>query len=275
MEVQRGNKAMGRNLGKRFGGAALVTGASSGFGEQFALQLAQAGLDVILVARRETLLKRLAETIERTYDVRTLVLCQDLTTNDAPEVLEARIQEAGWTVGLLVNNAGYGFYGEFIEADEASEAGMVDLNCRALVTLSRRFAPAMVARGKGGIIMVASMASYQPVPYLATYGATKAFALSFGEALWAELKPHGVDVLALCPGYVDTGFQAVANSGSMPKLGNIMTPKEVVASALDAIGKKPSVVPGMRNKFLTLSPRLLSRRLSVQATAGLFKPKGR
>ena len=266
---------MGQDLGQRFGGAALVTGASSGFGEQFALQLARAGQDVILVARREALLNKLAETIEGTYGVRTLVLCQDLTTDDAPDCLESRVEEAGWKVGLLVNNAGYGFYGEFIEADESSEAGMVDLNCRALVTLSRRFAPGMVARGKGGIIMVASMAAYQPVPYLATYGATKAFALSFGEALWAELKPHGVDVLALCPGYVDTGFQAVANSGSMPKMGNIMTPSEVVEAALEAIGKKPSVVPGARNKFLTLSPRLISRKLSVQATAGLFKPKGR
>jgi uncharacterized protein len=264
---------MAEDLRKRFGGAALVTGASSGFGEQFALQLAEAGLDVILVARREELLKKLAQRIERSTNVRTLVVCQDLTEDNAAASLETKIEEAGWSVGLLVNNAGYGFYGEFIDAEEASEAGMVDLNCRALVTLSRRFAPAMVKRGKGGIIMVASMAAYQSVPYLATYGATKAFALSFGEALWAELKPHGVEVLSLCPGYVDTGFQAVANSASMPKMGAILTPQEVVQTALKALGKKPSVVPGVRNKFLALSPRLLPRHMATQATAGLFKPK--
>jgi short-subunit dehydrogenase len=230
-------------------------------------------MDVVLVARREELLRQIGSEIEKTHGVRTLALAQDLTAEDSSAQLESRLKQAGWKVGLLINNAGFGSYGDFLDSDEAFEARMVDLNCRTCVSLTRRFAPAMVERGRGGIIFVASMAGYQPLPYLATYGATKAFALSFAEALWAELRSTGVDVLALCPGYVDTGFQAVADSASMPKMGEVLTPTQVVNTALNALGRKPSVVPGLRNKFLAFSPRVGPRKFVVSATAKMFKPK--
>jgi short-subunit dehydrogenase len=229
-------------------------------------------MDLILVARRESLLQELGAEIEEAHGVRTLALAQDLTAHDASAQLAHRIREAEWEVGLLINNAGFGSYGDFHTTDEDFEARMVDLNCRAVVSLSRRFLPPMVERGRGAVIVVASMAAYQPVPYLATYGATKAFALSFAEALWAELRDTGVDVLALCPGYVDTGFQAVADSASMPKLGAVLTPTQVVQTALKSLGRKPSVVPGVQNKLLAFSTRLGSRRFVATSTAKMMKP---
>jgi short-subunit dehydrogenase len=261
------------NSNDLYGGAALVTGASSGLGEAFARKLASLGLDLILVARREERLNQLAEELKANHGIRTLVVVQDLVAPDAVSAVESQIQDAGWEVGLLVNNAGFGSYGAFEDLEEASETRMVELNSRVPVALTRRFVPGMVARGRGGVIIVASMAGYQPVPYLATYGATKAFDLSFAEALWAELKPQGVDVLALCPGYVDTGFQAVAGVEDMPVHGAVLTPDAVVECAMDALGSKPSVVPGVRNKVLSFMPRVLPRAFVARAAANVYRPK--
>ncbi len=257
----------------RFGGAALITGASSGFGVDFARQLAASGMDVILVARREELLQELATEIRQAHGVQALVCPQDLTSADAAAAIEQRVSAAGMHVGLLINNAGFGSYGAFEATEPDFEERMVDLNCRAVVALTRRFVPGMLQRGTGGIIVVASMAAYQPVPYLTTYGATKAFALSFSEALWAELQGTGVAVLALCPGYVDTGFQTVAGSASMAKVGRVLTSEQVVTTALSAIGRKPSVVPGLVNKFFAFSTRLFPRALTALTTAKMMKPE--
>ncbi len=262
-----------QQLSDRYGGAALVTGASSGFGEAFARALAARGMDVVLVARRKEKLDALATELQAQHSITATVLAQDLTAPDADTALLAQVDAAGIEVGLLVNNAGFGNYGAFLDQDPGSEAGMVDLNCRAVLAMTHRFARPMVDRGRGGVIIVASMAGFQPTPYLSTYGATKAFDLMLAEALWAELKPLGVDVLGLCPGYVETGFQAVADAGEMPVHGSVLSSEEVVTAALDALGVQPSIVPGVLNKLLTFGGRLAPRSFVAQSAMRLNRPK--
>src|SRR5215216_3446220 len=183
---------------------ALVTGASSGIGEQFARQLAARGHDLVLVARRADRLDQLAGELPTDAKV---VAC-DLTTDAAS--LGGRVQELGVEVGLLVNNAGFGTAGPFVENDPAREAEEVRLNCEAIVTLCHAFLPAMIDRERGGIINVASSAGMQPIPYEAVYAATKAFALNFTDALHTELRGSGVRVMSVNPGPVPTEWQQVA-----------------------------------------------------------------
>lgn len=244
-----------------------MTGASSGFGREFALQLAAKGMDVVVVARRQALLDELAQEVARKHRVRCVALAQDLLAQDAGDTLATAVEEAGLHVGLLINNAGFGSYGLFQEQDRGAEGRMVDLNCRVPVTLTHRFLPGMLERGRGGMILVSSMAAFQPTPWMVTYGATKAFGLSFAEGLWAELGPKGIDVLALCPGKVDTGFQAVAGSEAMPTIGSKTTIGEVVEVGLKQLGKRPSIVPGLMSKLLIGSQRLAPR--SVVASSAL------
>ena len=183
---------------------ALITGASSGIGEQFARQLAARGYDLILVARRKDRLEELAEQLPTTAHV---IAC-DLAT-EADE-LPGKVEKLGVDVDLLVNNAGFGLRGRFLELDPERQAEMVRVNCEAVVTLTHAFLPAMVERGRGGVITVASTAGMQPLPYEATYGASKAFAINFTEALWMELRGTGVKTLAVNPGPVPTEWQEVA-----------------------------------------------------------------
>ena len=253
---------------EKYGGAALVTGASSGFGRDFALQLAAKGMDVVVVARRKPLLEDLAEEIEADHKVRCLVVEQDLLADGADAAIAEAVTAAGLDVGLLVNNAGFGSYGLFQEQQPGFEGRMVDLNCRVPVVLTHRFLGPMLARGRGAIVFVSSMAAFQPTPWMITYGATKAFDLMFAEGLWAELKPQGIDVLALCPGKVDTGFQAVAGSEKMPSVGSKVTSAEVVALGLRSLGKTLTVVPGVMSKLLIGSQRLAPRRV---VAAGAYK----
>ncbi|MFH1130955.1 MAG: SDR family oxidoreductase [Pseudomonadota bacterium] len=257
----------------RFGGAALITGASSGFGEAFVRALAARKMDVILVARRENLLRKLAKEIEQEHEVKSLVIAADLTAQDAIPRIKNTVDQAGLSVGLLVNNAGFGTYGPFAKQDPVKEANMVDLNCRAPVLLTHAFLPQMLERKKGGIIFVASMAGFQPTIFLATYAATKAFDLILAEALWAELKPKGIDVLGLCPGYVVTGFQDAADAQRMPPRGSKVTPEKVVEVALKNLGKKPSVVPGNLNKIMVGSGRFAPRRIIAKVAGRFIAPQ--
>src|SRR5215204_1976514 len=183
---------------------ALITGASSGIGEQFARQLADRGYDLVLVARRAERLQALAGDLPTKAEV---VSC-DLSTDAAS--LPARISELGLDIDLLVNNAGFGTHGRFWEIDEGRDAEMVRLNCEAVVVLTRAFLPGMIERGSGGVITVASTAGFQPLPYEATYSGSKAFALNFSDALHTELKGTGVRCLAVNPGPVQTEWQGVA-----------------------------------------------------------------
>lgn len=255
---------------KRFGGAALVTGASSGIGEAFARALAARGMDLVLVARSRERLDALARGLESEHGIRAVTVAVDLSQVDAASQICAATDASGLTIGLLVNNAGYAQFGEFSEQDPVELAGMIDVNCRAPVALARTFAPDMVKRGRGGIVFVASNAAYQPTPLLSVYAATKVFDLYVAEALWAELRPHGVDVLAVSPGHVLTRFQARSGDPVRNPPGGRATPEEVVATALSALGRGPSVIHGRRNVLVAALVRLLPKRLVMRSAIRYF-----
>lgn len=233
-----------------YGPWALVTGASAGIGAAFARALASAGVNVALTARREDRLRALAAELTA---VETRILPLDLAADGAPRRLADAV--ADLEIGVLVNNAGFGLAGRFERAPYEKLLEMVQLNCTAVMALSRLFLPPMQARGRGAMIVLASAAGYQPLALGAVYGATKAFDLMLAEALWAENRGRGVDVLAVSPGPVDTEFQAVA--GERPHAG--ARPEEVVRVAFAALGKKPSVVVGRANKIRAWSVRLAPR----------------
>ncbi|HEY6236260.1 MAG TPA: SDR family oxidoreductase, partial [Candidatus Elarobacter sp.] len=187
---------------------ALITGASSGIGEAFARALAARGEDLVLVARSAERLEALAAELSAKHGVRAHVLPADLSDPKAVDALVAELTARGLTVTTLINNAGFGTHGEFASLDAARERDEVIVNVLAPVQLTHALLPAMVARKSGAIVNVGSTASFQPVPYMAVYGATKAFLLSFSEALAEEVRAHGVRVVALCPGQTDTAFFA-------------------------------------------------------------------
>ncbi len=219
---------------------ALITGASAGIGEEFARQLAGRGYDLILVARRRDRLESLAEQLPTTAHVIECDLANDATG------LPGKVSELGVEVDLLVNNAGFGLRGRFLELDPAREAEMVRLNCEAVVTLTHAFVPGMVERRRGGVITVASTAGMQPLPYEATYGASKAFAISFTEALWTELRGTGIKVLVVNPGPVRTEWQEVAGyKPDTPRPPGFISAERCVTDALQAYDRgKRSTIPG-------------------------------
>ena len=249
---------------------ALITGASSGIGEEFAKQLAARGYELVLVARREERLQALAESLPVTAHV---VAC-DLAT-EAPE-LHGRVEELGVRVDLLINNAGFGLRGRFRELPVERQAEIVRVNCEAVVTLTGAFLPGLLDRNRGGIITIASTAGMQPLPYEAVYGASKAFALNFTEALHAELKSTGVKVLAVNPGPVHTEWQQVAG---YEQAGGEMMPgaieaDQVVREALEAYDSgKRSMVPGrfFRNFMRLNAPAPRSLKLAVSER--MYRPK--
>src|SRR3989442_14475888 len=214
--------------------ATLITGASSGIGEVFARKLAARGDNVLLVASSEDKLMTLCNELGRINSIRAQYVAMDLSQPDAPARLFAEAQKREMEIDLLINNAGFGSMGDFTKLDLARELNMLDLNVRALVELTHRFLGPMRERKRGAIINVASTAGFQPVPFMATYAATKAFVLSFSEALWEENRPHGIHVMALCPGVTQTGFFE-ASQMDRPPARIVQTPDEVVDTALRAI----------------------------------------
>ena len=247
-----------KNLKEKYGAWAMITGASAGIGEAFAHHLAGVGMNLILVARRKERLDILAAYLIQKYRVEALCVPLDLTEDDFLETLTRSVGDR--EVGMLVNNAGYGSAGRFTERAAAWEANMVRLNCWAPTVLAHHYIPPMVARRRGAVIFVASVVGYQPTPLMTTYAATKAFNLFMGEGLSHELRPYGIDALALCPGTTDTEFQAVAHMSRGPL---VATAEEVVATAMRALGKRPSVVDGWINRALASSVRILPRRLAL------------
>src|ERR671934_3131179 len=191
------------------GSTALITGASSGIGEEFARQLAARGHGVFLVARREERLRALADDLERLHGIRAEVATADLADPDQTEALPGRVAERGLDVEVLVNNAGFTTVGDVHENPDR-QLGMIRVNCEALVALTTACLPAMVERGRGAVIQVASVAGFQPIPVQAVYAATKAFVLSFSEAVSTELRGTGVTMTVLCPGPVATEFVEAA-----------------------------------------------------------------
>ncbi|WP_163995940.1 SDR family NAD(P)-dependent oxidoreductase [Pyxidicoccus caerfyrddinensis] len=255
------------------GHRALITGASGGIGESFARLLAARGLDLVLVARSEGKLRALATELSAAHGIRAEVLATDLSRPDAPRQLHAACEARGLPVDLLINNAGFGSLGPFDANPFEREHEQVMLNVTALMDLTHLFLPAMLARGTGGIINVASIAGYQPVPYMAVYAATKAFVLSFTEALWGETRERGVRVLALCPGPVETGFFEVVGTRDAA-VGPMATPEAVAAEGLRALEQgRASVIPGWRNRIQSSLPRIFSRTLILRVAARMMKPR--
>ena len=245
----------------------LITGASSGIGEAFARKLATQGHDLVLVARSEDKLIALCNELGRIQNIRAQYVAIDLTERDAPARLLAETVERNLEIDLLINNAGFGSMGDFAKLDLELELKMIDLNVRSLVELTHRFLQPMRERKRGSIINVASTAGFQGVPFMATYAATKAFVLSFSEALWEENRPYGIKVMALCPGVTDTNFFEASHM-QRPPARTSQTVDEVVDTALRALKRgKSSVISGWLNLFMVEAERLVPRAL-VLRTAG-------
>jgi short-subunit dehydrogenase len=246
----------------------LITGASSGIGEVFARKLAARGHNLLLVARSEDKLITLCNELGRIKNTHAQYAAIDLSKPEAPAQLFEETQKRGLEINFLINNAGFGSMGEFTKLDLERERGMIDLNVRALVELTHRFLVPMQERKSGSIINVASTAGFQPVPYMATYAATKAFVLSFSEALWEENRAYGVKVMALCPGVTETNFFDAAKI-QKPPARVVQTPEAVVETALRALARgKSSVISGWSNFMMVESERLVPRSL-VLRVAGM------
>ena len=241
---------------------ALVTGASSGLGVEFARQLAARGDDLVLVARSVGKLEKLADELRRSYGVRAEVIGQDLTAPDAVSRVVEEVAARGMGVDLLVNNAGFGTAGRFDEIPTARDQDQVMVNVVSLVGLTHAFIPGMVQRGEGAVVNVGSTAGFQPTPYFATYSGSKAFVLTFSLALWSEFRGRGVKVLALCPGPVQTGFFDALGTDRAKIGAQELTPEAVVTAALRALERdRGYVVPGLGNSVSTRFMAKLPRRL--------------
>jgi uncharacterized protein len=248
-------------------GVALITGASAGLGVEFARQLSSKGHRLVLAARRRDRLDALAAELGNARAIEI-----NLSEPGATAVLMNDLREAGDQVDILVNNAGFGLRGPFAELDAARQREMIDLNCGVLTELCRAVAPAMLERRSGAILNVASTAAFQPGPWMAVYFATKAYVLSFTEALHEELKPHGVKVSALCPGPTRTEFGAVAGIQSLGQFDRLsMEAGPVVRAGLDGLeNNRAVVIPGATNRIGAWSTRFASRSF-VRRVAGSLK----
>ena len=253
---------------------ALVTGASAGIGAALAEELAHDGTNLVLTARRRERLEELAQKVETAHKIQTKIFVADLTQANAPEKIFQFTKEQGIEVELLINNAGFGAYGEFQTVETRKLTEMVQVNCAAVVHLTRLYLPEMVARRHGDVLVVASTASFQSVPYLSTYAATKAFDLLFAEGLAEEMKPYGVRVCALCPGSTESEFAEVAGQSHIAATRvNRATAEKVAQTGLRALAAgKSYVISGLGNYLGMLGQRLVSRRMVARVAARMFRP---
>lgn len=241
----------------------VVTGGSTGIGAAFAHELKRRGARLVLVARGKTKLEALARELGGAQ-----VISQDLAVPGAAALVRAAIKEP---VDVLINNAGFAAFGRFEALDVSVATDQIDLNVRSLVELTHTFLPDL-ERQRGGVIHVASTASFQPVPFMAIYGASKAFVLSFSEALWAEYRDRHVRVLALCPGATDTPF--FERSGEAAAVGTKAPAEDVVRVGLEAFGENRShVIHGFGNYLTCQASRFVSRELTTKITAGVMRPR--
>jgi uncharacterized protein len=253
---------------------ALVTGASAGIGVALATELAASGTNLVLTARREDRLTALARDLAAKHNIRTEICVADLADPSASDAIFAFVREKNLHIDLLVNNAGFGAYGAFATSDRARQIEMVQVNCSAVVSLTHLFLQPMLQRKSGDILIVASTASFQAVPYIATYAATKAFDLHFAEGLAEELKPFGIRVCGLCPGSTESEFHQVASQNSAPAAKRPRATAERVArDGLQALAAgKSYVISGRRNYLGAHFQRLVPRRFVTSIAAKLFRP---
>jgi hypothetical protein len=242
----------------RYGPWALVTGASDGIGKALAAQVAAQGVNVVLSARRRDLLETIAGDLAAAHGVKTFVIAADLAQPGGVDQLEQQTRHLD--IGLVVLSAGFATSGLFADAALAPELEMVCLNVTVVTRLVHTFARQMVNKGRGGIVLLGSTSGRHGVPWISAYAATKAYVHIFAEGLHQELKPRGIDVLLVQPGPVHTGFEARAGL----KWGSAVKPELVARAAVAALGKRASVIPGVRAKFLVASLALLPRRRRIR-----------
>lgn len=251
----------------------LITGASSGIGEVFARRLAEKKHDLVLVARSENKLHELCDELMLQHKITAHYMSLDLSKPGADAELFAETEKHGMEVDWLINNAGFGSMGDFAELPLEREIEMVDLNIRALVALTHRYLPQMRARKRGTIINVSSTISFQPLPFMSTYAATKAFVTAFSAGIAEENRPHGILVTALCPGATETNFFAAANIRDPFKVKGMQTPEQVVETALRGVERgKTLIISGALNKVVayvaTVAPNSLITRVVGGALRG-------
>jgi len=253
---------------------ALVTGASSGIGAEFARLLAGRGMHLVLASRREEPMRELAADLFTRHGTRTEIVVADLTQPADVARLAEEVDRKGIEIELLVNNAGFGVVADVPSTNRDAVLDLISVNIAALTDLTYRYLPRMMERKHGGIINVASVAAFQPVAYMGAYSASKSYVLHFSEALWAEARDYGVTVIALCPGVTRTRFFDVAGAPGWLKKTAASEPEQVVRSALRALEKHRNyVVPGWKNYILSLLVRLAPRRTCALESRKYFRPR--
>ncbi|MBR0751194.1 SDR family oxidoreductase [Bradyrhizobium jicamae] len=266
--------SVAKNLDGVSGKRALITGASSGLGLEFAELLAAQKVNLVLAARRREPMEKLAAELRRKHGVDIVIEPIDLAAPGAAARLKSSLDEKSIQIDILVNNAGYGLHGAFLETPIERTTDMIQLNITAITELSYTFGRDMAARGSGQILLIASLLGLQPVPSFAAYAATKSYVLAFGEALHDELRPKGVVVTSLCPGHTETGFDAAAGAPVSPMLRLLtMKPRPVAESGLRALSRgKASVVAGVLNKLIAFSNRLTPRAMQRATMKAILDP---
>ncbi len=252
---------------------ALVTGASAGIGEAIAKELAAGGANLVLTARRVDRLQQLAANLRSQHKISTEIFEADLAKLLAPEEIFRFTEEKGISIDLLVNNAGFGQYGELSAVETQRLLDMVQVNCTAVLHLTRLYLPKMIARRRGDVLIVSSTAAFQAVPYISTYAATKVFDLYLAEGLAEEMKPHGIRVCALCPGTTESEFHEVAGHPAHSK-GRQETAQKVARTGLQALAAgKSYVISGLGNYLGAHGERLVPRRFVTRVAAKMFRPQ--
>ncbi|MDA0987392.1 MAG: SDR family oxidoreductase [Bacteroidetes bacterium] len=252
---------------------ALVTGASGGIGKELAIQFAKNGYDLVLISRRKKVLQNLADELYKLFGTESEIIEKDLEeTNSAKEVVQL-LSRKKISIKVLVNNAGFGTFGEFTESDFETNSKMVQLNITTLINLTHLILPSMLEKKEGKILNVASMAAFQPGPFMAIYYATKSFVLSFSESLSSELKGRGITVTALCPGPVPTGFQERAGANKAMMMNSVLTKSaEFVAKCgyFGLIKGRRVVIPGMINKLLIGLENIIPNSILINIVKNLM-----
>ncbi|MEI6221585.1 MAG: SDR family oxidoreductase [bacterium] len=253
---------------------ALITGASGGIGLEFAKLFAADGYNLILIARSKEKLEAIATELYKKHKTATTIIAKDLSNPLAPREVFKELQEKNCKVSVLINNAGFGDQTFFAEADLKKTLRMIQLNITTLTHLTRLFLPEMIKRKSGKILNVASTAAYLPGPYMAVYYASKAYVLSFSQALSSELASTGVTATVLCPGPTETGFKDTANLGNSNLFKrNLMNAETVAKLGYNALIKeKPTIVTGFSNTLMTFITRFLPRQITAETAKKLQKP---
>ena len=252
---------------------ALITGASSGIGEALARDLAKMNVSLVIVARSKDKLDALAAELEQN-GLKVVPIALDITAPHADEILWNELEKRRMKIDLLVNNAGFGGYGYFHESPIDKQADMIELNVKALVKLTHRFLPPMIAENHGAVLNVSSAAGFQPVPFMSTYAATKAFVTSFTAGIATELKETNLRFVALCPGRTRTNFQVSAGSNKVRIKSRAATPQQVSRVAIQALIRNDLIaIEGFKNKVQTYLQRLFPQSFILYLAYKIFKPK--